>query len=66
MTEFLFSFLPFVYLLLLCGWPLLSLATLFDLRHRPLTGAPQLLWVLIILLIPILGAAAYWIVQPKK
>lgn len=66
MTEFLFSFLPLLYLLLLCGWPLLSLATLFDLRHRLLTDAPQLFWVLIILLIPILGAAAYWIVQPRE
>ena len=66
LTEFLFSFLPLLYLVVLCGWPLLSFVTLFDLRGRPLTGLPQLLWVLVILLIPIFGAIAYWIVQPKE
>ncbi len=66
MTEFLFAILPLLYLLLLCGWPLLSLATLFDLRRRSVTNGPQLFWVLIILFIPILGAIAYWIVQPKE
>ena len=46
------------------GWPLLSLATLFSLRGRPLTETTQVVWVLLIIAVPYLGALAYWIVRP--
>ncbi len=42
------------------------LFTLFALRKQNLTGTPLALWVLIILLIPILGALAFWIVRPTR
>lgn len=48
------------------GWPFLSLAALVALRRRPLTALPQALWALIILATPILGACAFWIVQPRE
>lgn len=47
------------------GWPLLSLAALVALRRRRLAAVTQALWILIIL-IPILGACAFWIVQPTE
>lgn len=46
------------------AWPIFSLATLVALRHRRLTSLPQALWALMILAVPILGACAFWIVQP--
>ncbi len=52
-------------LLILCLWPVLSLAALFVLRRRPLTGMAQAVWALLIIVIPVLGPLAFFIVQPK-
>lgn len=51
-------------LLLLCGWPIYSLVTLFALRSKNLTGTRQAIWVLIVIAIPFLGSLAFWIIQP--
>lgn len=61
-NELLFVVLP----LTLISWPLLSLAALVTLRRRQLMSAPQAIWALIILAIPVLGPVAYWVVQPGK
>lgn len=61
-NELLFFLLP----LTLISWPLLSLAALVTLRRRQLMSAPQAIWALIILVIPVLGPVAYWLVQPGK
>jgi hypothetical protein len=47
-------------------WPVLSLIALFSLRDQNLEGVQQALWVLVVLLIPIMGAVAFWIVKPVK
>lgn len=46
-------------------WPLLSLAALFSLRNRPLTGVAQAVWAFLIIAIPVLGPLAFFIVQPS-
>ncbi len=46
------------------GWLLLSLLALFGLRGRSLDQTTQALWALLILAVPLLGALAFWIVQP--
>jgi len=51
-------------LVLLCGWPIFSLLTLFALRNKHLTGITQAIWVLIVIAIPFLGSLAFWILQP--
>jgi hypothetical protein len=61
-TDFVMLFLQLTCI----GWPLLSLATLVALRRRHLATVTQALWILIILLAPILGACAFWIVQPTE
>lgn len=48
----------------LVGWPLLSLLTLFALRGRGLNSTTLAIWVLIIVAVPFLGAVAFWIVRP--
>lgn len=47
-------------------WPVLSLIALFSMREQGLEGVQQALWVLIVLLIPIMGAVAFWIIKPVK
>lgn len=59
------DFIMFLLQLACIGWPVFSLATLLALRHRQLEPVTQALWILIILLIPVLGASAFWIVQPS-
>lgn len=43
-----------------------AIVTLFNLRHRKMEAQSLALWVFIIILIPFLGALAYWIVRPAK
>ena len=38
--------------------------SLIDLARKKLTGTPLAVWVLVICIAPIVGAAAYWIVKP--
>jgi hypothetical protein len=42
-------------------FPLISL---IDLSRKKLTGTPLAIWVLLICIAPVIGAAAYWIVKP--
>jgi len=38
--------------------------SLIDLARKKLTGTTLAIWVLVICVAPIIGAAAYWIVKP--
>ena len=51
-------------LIILALWLVLAILALFDIRKRHLPPLPQAIWVALILLIPLLGALAYWIVRP--
>jgi hypothetical protein len=52
-------------LILLLGYPVLTLIALFELRRRNLSGILQALWVLITLF-PYLGPLAFWLLSPKQ
>jgi len=45
-------------------WLLLSLVALYTLRRRYLIGTEQLLWALLIVAVPVLGALAFFIIKP--
>ena len=47
-------------------WPLLSVAALVYLSKRKLPETPKVLWAILIVLIPFLGAFAVWIVKPGE
>jgi hypothetical protein len=47
-------------------YPLLSLIALFALRRGRLTGITQVLWALVIVAVPFLGALAFFIVTPDE
>jgi hypothetical protein len=46
--------------------PALSLMALFALRRTHITGITQVLWALLIVAIPVLGALAFFIVKPTE
>jgi hypothetical protein len=49
----------------LLGWIVLSILALFSLRERTkLHATARVLWAILIVCVPVLGAIAYWIVRP--
>jgi hypothetical protein len=46
-------------------WLGLSIAALFMLKKRSLGETATVLWAILICILPILGAVAFWIVSPK-
>jgi len=47
-------------------YPLLSIVALFALRQNRLTGITQVLWAFLIVVVPLLGALAFFIVNPSE
>ena len=60
----------FIFQLLNCGvlllWLGLSIAALVGLRKRSLGETARVLWALLILVVPVMGAVAFWIVRPGE
>ena len=42
----------------------LSIISLIDLARRKLTGIPQTMWAVFIVVVPLMGSIAYWIIRP--
>lgn len=47
--------------ILFIGLPVISLV---DLAKKKMSGTPLAVWALIICVVPLLGALAYWIIRP--
>jgi hypothetical protein len=56
----------FCYYALFMVWLLLSIAALVYLSRRKLPDTPKVLWAILIVLVPFLGAFAVWIVKPGE
>ena len=54
-----------INLLLVGSWPLFSIIALFGLRRSHLKGTNQVLWTLLVVAVPVLGALAFFIVKPN-
>ena len=52
--------------LLVVGVLALMVGALLALRGYPLTAAQQFIWVSLILFVPLLGPAAFWVVGPPS
>jgi len=63
LTTWLFQIVNF---LILAGWIVLAIVALTRLRRCQLDDTTLVLWVIVILLIPLLGALAFFIVRPGK
>ncbi len=55
-----------IQLLIFGSWSILSIIALFALRRAQVTGINQAIWALLIIVIPILGALAFFIVRPSE
>ncbi len=53
-------------LLILVGWVGLAIAALVRLRRCKVGQGARALWVLVVLLVPIVGAMAFFIVEPGR
>ncbi len=51
---------------LLVAWVAASVAALFRLRRTALPPVARVLWALLICIVPLLGAGAFFIVQPDE
>ncbi|MCK4472938.1 MAG: hypothetical protein KAW49_14245, partial [Anaerolineae bacterium] len=58
--------LQIVNFLVLAGWLVLTIVALTRLRRCQLDETALVLWVIVILLIPLLGALAFFVVSPGK
>jgi hypothetical protein len=56
----------FFNLTLLVGWFILAIVALFMLRRRELPDTALAVWAAVIVIIPIIGALAFWIVSPGR
>ncbi len=48
------------------GWPVLSIIGLLGLRRRRLAATAQAIWAVLIVIIPVMGTVAFWLVNPGK
>jgi len=55
-----------VNILILVGWVVLGIVALMRLRRSQLDEIARVLWVIVIVLIPVMGALAFFIVNPGK
>lgn len=46
-------------------WLVPALVALISLRSKPVAGTARAVWALVIVVIPVLGAAAYFIASPE-
>ena len=58
--------LQIVNFLILAGWLVLDIVALTHLRRCRLDDTARVLWVIVILLIPLMGAVALFVVRPGK
>jgi hypothetical protein len=56
--------MQFLHFTLLVGWPVLTIAAMISMRRANLTGTLLFGWVLLVMLVPLLGALACLIVRP--
>ena len=55
------SLIELIIVIIWIGFPIISLV---DLGKKKISGTTLALWVLIICVIPLLGALSYWIIKP--
>jgi hypothetical protein len=63
LTTWLFQIVNF---LILVGWIVLVIVALTRLRRCQLDETARVLWAIVIVLVPLMGALAFFIVRPGK
>ena len=60
-AGFQISLTEILIVVLIIGLPIISL---IDLARRKLTGVPLAIWAVFIVVVPLMGSIAYWIIRP--
>ncbi len=55
-----------IQLLTFAAWPVVSIIGLLGLRRRQLTATAQAIWAVLIVAVPVMGTAAFWLVNPGE
>jgi hypothetical protein len=55
-----------INVLLICAWVVMAIMALRQLRRRSLPSLARAIWAAIIVLMPLLGALAFFIVRPMS
>ncbi|MCE1255050.1 MAG: PLDc N-terminal domain-containing protein [Anaerolineae bacterium] len=53
-----------INLVLIIAWLVLVLIALFSLKRRNLSASAKGIWALLIMIVPLMGAISYFIIQP--
>ncbi len=65
-TNTIFLIVQILNIVLLIAWISLALWALFRLRREEMQDVAQVIWVAIILLVPVFGAVAFFIVRSRR
>jgi hypothetical protein len=60
------SFILLFNVILLAGWIVLAVLALVQLRRLDLNETARAIWAALVVVVPILGAIAFWIVRPGQ
>ncbi|MEZ0397267.1 MAG: PLDc N-terminal domain-containing protein [Anaerolineales bacterium] len=64
--RWMFWLVQSVQCLVVAAWIVCTLIALVGLRKQKISDTARAVWALLIVLIPVLGAVAYWIVAPQS
>ena len=60
-----FIIVQIINLALILAWLIMVLIALFSLKRRKLSPTAKGIWALIIMVVPLLGAISFFIIQPE-
>jgi hypothetical protein len=66
MMNISYLFITLFNIILLAGWIVLAVLALVQLRHLNLNETTRAIWAALVVVVPILGAIAFWIVRPGQ
>jgi hypothetical protein len=66
MMNISYLFITLFNIILLAGWIVLAVLALVQLRRLNLNETTRAIWAALVVVVPILGAIAFWIVRPGQ
>jgi membrane protease YdiL (CAAX protease family) len=66
MMNISYFFITLFNIILLAGWIVLAVLALVQLRRLNLNETTRAIWAALVVVVPILGAIAFWIVRPGQ
>jgi hypothetical protein len=61
-----FLLVQLIYCVIPLAWLVLSIAALLNLKKKNINLTAQAIWALTICIVPVIGAVAFWIIDPQE